>query len=503
MSEYDYPIHHVKDVWSAIEIAKELKLSGEYDLFRGQRHTFDIAPSILRDGVDRTSAKQKFANFSHWVHQTPELSSLHGNNEAILAVAQHYGIKTPLLDFSYSPKIAGFFATNDGREGDTGTIICINKSRFQKSWKDINKRCIKDRGHPLTKIVDIDVQNLWRLQAQEGVFLRCHADPTLLEMFSFFLHIHFPQESGVKVLDSEKVYPTSKSHLEVLLEQHFLIDSYPERRKQVEEIFGPPVITVNEDSIREEIQSFFIDNKIPNKHESWNTDFAKKWLQEPNEYYSDDDDFVTDFKLILPTFDTVSEMESYIFTQITKILEEDVRRSINWTIESNKGEVLYIDGEGKISDSQDEFTEYMLSEMVDVIYSGMRHLPYTNDQIAHAISRYIAMVYFGVYEVIEEPVGITTEGGKIRGRGFANKKNIQQALRDDFFSLIDPEKLNESGKLNFRDTLFCASYVKSTYDFKKFIDLFITDLIPTQAAVAIEGLVVATNPMRIDIFGES
>jgi hypothetical protein len=346
------------------------------------------------------------------------------------------------------------------------------------------------------------VQNLWRLQAQEGAFLRCHADPALLEMFSFFLHIHFPQESGVKVLDSEKVYPTSKSHLEVLLDQYFLINSYPERRKQVEEIFGPSVITVPEDSIREDIQSFFIDNKVPTKHESWNTYFAKKWLQEPNEYYSDDD-FITDFKLVLPKFDTASEMESYIFTKINEVLAEDVRRSINWAIESNKGEALYIDGEGKITDSQDEFTEYMLSEMVDVIYSGMRNIPYTNGQIAHSISRYIAMVYFGVYEVIKEPIGITIEGGKIRGRGFAHKKNIKQALRNDFFSLIDPEKLNESGKLDFRDTLFCASYVKSAYDFKKFIDLFITDLIPSQAAVAIEGLVVGTNPMRIDIMGES
>jgi hypothetical protein len=99
MSEYDYPIHHVKDVWSAIEIAEELKQSGEYDLFRGQPHTFDIAPSILREGVDKKSAKQKVANFSHWVHQTPELSSLHGKNEAILAVAQHYGIKTPIIRF--------------------------------------------------------------------------------------------------------------------------------------------------------------------------------------------------------------------------------------------------------------------------------------------------------------------------------------------------------------------------------------------------------------------
>src|SRR5476651_1944447 len=127
--QYNYPEHYSKNASSAIKLAKELKLKGEYDFFRGQNNTYDIQPSISRIGVNKHESSKKLNEFAHWVYSTPELSSLHGNISAILAVAQHYGLKTPLLDFSYSPEIAGFFATNEGKMGDTGTIICVNKKR--------------------------------------------------------------------------------------------------------------------------------------------------------------------------------------------------------------------------------------------------------------------------------------------------------------------------------------------------------------------------------------
>jgi len=256
--KYDYPEHYAKDALSAIELAKELQASGEYDLFRGQRHTFDIKPSISRDNVDRDLAYNELNAFANWVHQTPDLNSLHGNQEAILAVAQHYGLKTPFIDFSSSPKIAGFFATDGGIVGDTGTIICLNKNRFQKSWKDINEKYYKDNEMLLTDIVDIDVKNLWRLQSQEGVFLRCHVDPSLLEMFSCFLHIYFPQQTELNVLEREKVYPNAKSHLEVLLDQYFLINTYEERNRMMQMLFNH-TISIPDNEIKQEMESYFIE----------------------------------------------------------------------------------------------------------------------------------------------------------------------------------------------------------------------------------------------------
>lgn len=501
--KYDYPEHYAKDALSAIALAEELQASGEYDLFRGQRHTFDIQPSISRVDVDGDLAYKELNTFANWVHQTPDLNSLHGNQAAILAVAQHYGLKTPFLDFSYSPRIAGFFATDGGIVGDTGTIICLNKKRFEDSWKDINERYFRENKIQLTEIVDIDVKNLWRLQAQKGVFLRCHVDPSLLEMFSFFLHIYFPQQTGLNVLAKEKVYPNAKSHLEVLLDQYFLINTYEARNRMMQTLFQH-TITVPESAIKQEMESYFIENKLPEIHSSWQSEYAKRWFQEPDEKYTEtgQDQKIT---LVVPSLGNPEELESYLLNEISTFLERGKlpeRISIDWHVVSENGDVLLVDQEG-ITIEKNEFTEFSVSEMVNRIYSGMRYLPYTNIQIARSIARYINMISFGVYDVMDDPQGIELEGARIRGRGFCSRRKIRNALREDFFSFIKPEKLDSSNNLSFRDIIFLASNIKTSYKFEEFIELFVDDVIPSQAAVAVEGLIIGVNPMRIEIFGES
>jgi hypothetical protein len=505
--EYNYPEHFSKNAEAAVKLAQELKLTGEYDFFRGQKSTYDIQPSVSRIGVDKNAAAVKLAEFAYWVNNTPELSSLHGNYNAILAVAQHYGLKTPLLDFSHSPEIAGFFATDGGETDEMGTIICINKKRFQESWSDINDNYYEKNGMYLTEIIEIDVKNLWRLQAQQGLFLKCHVDSSLLEMFSCFLHIYFPQKNRITIIDQEKVYPKAKSHLEVLLRQYFLIDSYPKREKQLAEIFELTIASGGENDIRKEMEAFFIMNSLPAIHKSWRSDFANSWLNEPDEKYSNAKT-VVDICISLPqNLFNIREFEINLFKQIEReFIKNDFlysnRKSVNWIVKSYKGVILYIDSEG-FTDELNDFTDFTASQMVDSIYSGMRNLPYSNYHVVKAISRYLTIVQFGIYEVIEDAVGIVFSGGSVRGRGFCSSKKIYTALRDDFFNLINPRNLNSLGKLEFRDTLFCARYVNTSYVFERFIDLFVEDVIPTIAAVAVEGLIIVVNPMRIELLGES
>lgn len=505
MVEYDYPEHYADSVWSAIKLAEELKESGDFDLFRGQRHTFDIQPSVLRAGADVDTAENQLRGFDSWVHGTPDLNSLHGNLNACLAVAQHYGLKTPLLDFSRSPRIAGFFATDGGMDGDTGTIICLNKKRFVESWSDINKRYYEGEGRVLTEIIDIDVRNLWRLQAQEGVFLRCHVAPLFLEMFSFFLHIYFPQKSGTKVIERENIYPTAKSHLEVLLDQYFLIDTYPERSRKIQEVFGSAIMSISEKTVQKDIETYFKKKKIPKEHESWGTPFANKWLQEPEERYDEKGpDCIA--KLVLPKLSNPNDFEPFILKQLSQILgnnDSTKRNHINWIVVEEKERTLYIDGEGSIKKKKDKNTKFAVAEMVNAIYSGMRYLPYENFQIMRTIARYLKMISFDIDQVIDDPQGIELSGGGVRGRGFGSKRRIREALREDFFRLIDLDKLNASDEMNFRDMLFVARYVRSSYLFERFLDLFIEDLIPSQATMAVEGLIIGVNPMRVDVFGES
>lgn len=503
--KYDYPEHYVDNVNDALELAEHLKETGEYDLFRGQCHTYEIRPSALRLDVSAQSVEKNLNEFANWVNRTPDLKSLHGNGNAIMAVAQHYGLKTPFLDFTRSPRIAGFFATDGGKREDTGTIICLNKKRFKESWEDINRNYYKDNNQYLTEIIDIDVNNLWRLQVQEGEFLRCHVDPSLLEMFSCFLHIYFPQRSDTKIFPSEKIYPVEKSHLEVLLDQYFLIASYPDRFERLRAMFEPCYLGT-EKMINSEVVKKFITKKLPEIHESWHRNATKQWMMEPNESYPDQEASENVQLMVLDITD-MNSLEVSVEEQLVKIkqhCDSKTRPNINWSVVDNDlNELYYTDEGGVTSDENNMFILFSVADMVNSIYTGMRYLPYKTKQIIRAIVRYFVFLIFKPYQVIEDCVGVEFEGGQVRGRGFASRSRIIKALMPDFLQLIDPNQLDSNGEIKFKDTLFAARYIKTSFDFDGFLNLFVEDLIPSQAALAIENLIIGVNPLRIDILGES
>ena len=500
---YHYPEHHAADVWSAISLAEALRANGAYDLFRGQRHTFPIMPSAFRPGVDHDDVVSILDDFATWVHNTPDLSSLHENLDAITAVAQHYGLKTPFLDFSYSPRVAGYFATDGGKAGDTGTIICINRERFRRSWETMNGQHHASNGFPLTDIVEIDVKNLWRLQAQEGAFVRCHVTPTVLEMFSYMLHIYFPQNPGTVVEATDRIYPAERSHLEVLLDQYFLVQSYPDRQRRLRELWDD-IIQLPSQALEDAVLSFFKSNKLPDNHPSWETAFARSWLEEPDEEYGPTRRHRT-AQLVLPTQDYSGNVEREVERIVSGVIattQTGDRPNMNWNITFPDGRPVYVNGEG-VTPLQDEWTEYSMSEALNTIYSGMRYLPYTDQQIVRAITRYIVMTGFGIHKVMGDACGVEFEGAGVRGRGFCSPSRVRNALRDDFYQLVKPDKLNEDGELGFGDLLFTGRFIRTAYLFEKFVELFVEDLIPTQAVLAVEGLVIGLNPMRLEVMGES
>ena len=321
-------------------------------------------------------------------------------------------------------------------------------------------------------------------------------------MFSHVLHIYFPQRPDTHIIDRDAIYPKEKSHLEVMLDQYFLVETYDARNAKLASMFGN-VVTVNQSLMDNEIASYFFNDSIPAVHSSWASDSIAAWFAEPAEplpvYGSR-----RKAKLLVPTSSKTEDLEAQIAAYLMEARGSplDVRGHIDWTVEYQTGETAYYSGEG-ISPKKVPGTEFTVSEMVNVIYAGMRYLPFTDKQVSRSIARYLAMVTFGCYETIEDAEGVEFSGGEIRGRGFCSKAGIRESVRGDFYKLVKPEKLDHGSAMSMRDLLFATSSVRSCYEFEKFVQLFVEDLIPSQAVIAVEGLVIGLNPARIDVFGES
>ena len=96
-----------------------------------------LAPTFHRLVPTKANeARQKADNFATWVKQTPGLEDIASNDDKIIAVAQHYGLATTLLDFTTEPAVAGYFAADGGPppEGMNSCIICINLDEAFTIW---------------------------------------------------------------------------------------------------------------------------------------------------------------------------------------------------------------------------------------------------------------------------------------------------------------------------------------------------------------------------------
>jgi hypothetical protein len=132
------------------------------------------------------------------------------NSRARLEFARHYGVPSPLIDFTLSPYVALFFAFNgvrpsEARVSDYAAIYCLNIFELARVWarssgasdeSKIMRSFLNDRvnrfeeyGYPLGVIEYLEMPASWnrRMQRQLGVFiydsLNCETNYHDLEEF--------------------------------------------------------------------------------------------------------------------------------------------------------------------------------------------------------------------------------------------------------------------------------------------------------------------------------
>lgn len=216
------PVSRVEDWKQFISLVNsgEFCVGQDDVLFRGQRNgSWGLTPSIARLFAHGTYseeiADQQLETFKYSIRGRTKIPVAQLNTDDIWALGQHYGLWTPLLDWSRSPFVAMFFSMSEPDPQDENpknysrAIFRINQSKLSEHVADdffIN---------PLSSDHD-------RLISQDGLFTLSPPGETTLE-----LHIiNALADSGVDVDDPQVLS-------EYVCKIHIPIEIEPDRKEAI------------------------------------------------------------------------------------------------------------------------------------------------------------------------------------------------------------------------------------------------------------------------------
>jgi hypothetical protein len=148
-------------------------------VFRGQRKPeWRLVPSIDRIGGLATIKNDTLATFKNASRGRRGASPPNLTNDEWWALGQHYGLSTPLLDWTESPFVAAFFAFRTKRDPSclpkNRMVFGIAKQQIQKKSKKVQR---DEPGTLLTgtdaiEIISPQVDDNSRLVSQRGLFTK-------------------------------------------------------------------------------------------------------------------------------------------------------------------------------------------------------------------------------------------------------------------------------------------------------------------------------------------
>jgi len=476
-------------------MAMRFRDEGRYNWFRGQVHQWPPYSSAYRvdDEERRALADRRMNLFLQWVTGTPELQHLMSDHAALAAVAQHYGIPTHQIDFTTEPGVAGFFAADgDGPpDGDAEPCIyCVNTDDLMEVWEMMKE----GREGGILELVTIDVSNLWRLEAQRGVFLFCNYNWDVDYPMDRIL---FPPSGYPSWPTKEDIYPPQKSPLEALLDQYFDLE---------QKVMGSEWLRkmVNEMQQQGANVHWLHDETPDNCYHpdatktgelpvlaSWAPEALKDW----NPF-------------------NVERMETTIAAPVTLKVKPDASvleaaRAVSY----GAGQVLNTKRNARQTTFTWQFQELTppdrtkvetLSNALQNICDGMRRLPYTNQEIATACGT-TTRLGFSVDPSLEVVERVLEDCFQVEfaandnssSRGYIQRETLRSALRSDLAEYASEQLLsNMNGDVKWvLQGIFSPSRL---LEFDALRAMFVNELIPTQV---LSRKLVLYSPARLLTFG--
>jgi len=484
-------IHRVKNLKEALNLAKEFSDSGKYNFFRGQARNWPVTPSMARlNETDYKEGIEKLKRLFYFFETSEDLIKYQSNIDWFFAVAQHYGLPTSYIDFTTNYEIAAFFATNSKSNeiGKESVIVCLNEKDFN-DFIEFSKLLYEKYKVVPPYICKIDVHNLWRLQAQEGVFLFTPF-PDVEKLYDFD-RIIFSFDAPYNGINVSQIYPEDKSELEIHLDYYFnneeRIVGRKRFRKFAEELKIP--MHIMPDS---EISDFLLTKE---NHKSWESKNHSKWKFA----------FLEDWKTLENqeriTLNLPENTNSYQkFSEITmlhfKTVANNLKRNqtLNFVIDLNGNE-----------ESLKKLTKKIEKSCVR-IWNGTRNLPFSNYEIYTIIKDYIFFEYYEyvherVYSINNEELIVLELTNNYRSvtRCYARKSKIEEAFRNDIENILTKEFSGRVSSL----ILLNVNKPQIVFDFDKLLNLFKQEMIAYQVAYNSEKInpVIFYSPTELEILG--